>query len=214
MRRAAKLVAGALGLVLVLGVVIHLPPVMHWLGAHGHHGAGVCPLGYGAQPQHVAVAPSKDGVARRALGFELGITTAADVERWGLLHGIQCREQHHGTGLQCDNVPSALLGDVTTPPAALMFSLDSASAIRSIQVTRRGPEVATIAGAFVQLSHELAVANGSPTKHSGSADASDLARGALRQAMVEYSAHDYRAVVRATNMGDGFVLTEQYALID
>jgi hypothetical protein len=212
MRRATKLVAGALGVVLALGVVIHLPPVMHWLGAHGHHGAGVCPLGYGAQTQHVAVAPSN--VAGPALGFRLGLTTAADVERWGLLHGIQCREQHHGTGLQCENVPSALLGDVTTPPAALMFSLDSASVIRSIQVTRRGPEVATIAAAFARLARELALVNGAPTVQSGSAAPGELSRGALRQAMVEYRATDYRAVVRATNMGDGFVLTEQYALVN
>jgi len=212
MRKAVKLVAGALSTVLVLGVVIHLPPVMHWLGAHGHHGAGVCPLGYGQAQPHVGVA--QHGKARPALGFQLGTTTAAEIERWGLLHGIRCHEQHHGTGLECDDVPSALLGDVAAPPAALMFSLDSASAIRSIQATRRGPEVASIASAFDALSHELAAVNGAPTKQSGSAAPTELSRGALRQAMVEYNASDYRAVLRATNMGDGFVLTEQYALID
>jgi hypothetical protein len=211
MRTAAKLVAGALGIVLVLGVVIHLPPVMHWLGAHGHHGAGVCPLGYGTQAQHVA---PKDGVARPALGFELGTTTAAEIDRWALLHGVQCHERHHGVELECADVPSLLLGDVAAPPAALMFSLDSASAVRSIQVTRRGPEVATIAAAFDGLARELAAVRGAPTVQSGSAAPSELSRGALRQAMVEYRATDYRAVVRATNMGDGFVLTEQYALVN
>ncbi len=31
--------------------------------------------------------------------------------------------------------------------------------------------------------------------------------------MVEYRFTDYRAVVRATNMGDGFDLTEEYATL-
>lgn len=211
MRKLVKIAAGTVGVVLVLGLVIHLPPVMHWLGAHGHHGAGVCPLGYGKPAQHVAVAPVRDGVARPALGFTLGVTTAAEVERWGLLHGIQCTESRGN--VTCAGVPSELLGDVAAPPASLRFSLDTAGTIRALQVTRRGPEVATIASAFDQLSRELSAARGAPTKQSGSALPSELSRGALRQAMVEYKRGDYRAVVRATNMGDGFVLTEQYSLM-
>ena len=35
----------------------------------------------------------------------------------------------------------------------------------------------------------------------------------LRQAMVEYKLADYHAVLRATNMGDGYVLTEEYATL-
>jgi hypothetical protein len=209
MRKLAKYVAGALGLVLALGVVIHLPPVMHWLGAHGHHGAGVCPLGYGKTNVAIA-APPKDGVARPALGFSLGVTTSAEIEKWGLLHGIQCTEKRGS--VTCEGVASALLGDVIAPPASLSFSLDGASKVRSLAVTRRGPEVTTIAAAFDRLSQELSTVRGAPTKQSGSAAPSELSRGALRQAMVEYKRDDYRAVLRATNMGDGFVLTEQYSL--
>ncbi|CAN5654113.1 hypothetical protein BH11MYX1_BH11MYX1_46960 [soil metagenome] len=210
-RTATKVVLGGVGLVLALGLVIHLPPIKHWLGAHGHHGAGVCPLGYGTQAQHVALAPSK---ARPTLGFELGATTAAEIERWGQVHGVTCSEHHHGAQLDCEAVPSSLLGDVAAPPAALSFSIDSAGAVRSIEVTRRGPQAAAITAAFDALSHELAAQHGAPIKQSGIATPEDLSRGALRQAMVEYRATDYRAVLRATNMGDGFVLTEHYALMN
>ncbi len=210
-RTASKFVLGTVGLVLGLGLVIHLPPIKHWLGVHGHHGAGVCPLGYGTQAPHVALAPGK---ARPALGFELGATTSVEIERWGQAHGLACNEHHRGAQLDCEHVPSALLGDVTAPPAALSFSIDSAGAVRSIEVTRRGPEAAAITAAFEALSHELAAQHGAPVKQSGVATADDLSRGALRQAMVEYRGSDYRAVIRATNMGDGFVLTEHYALMN
>ena len=36
----------------------------------------------------------------------------------------------------------------------------------------------------------------------------------LRQATVEYRFSDYHALVRATNMGDGYVLTEEYTRLD
>jgi len=38
-----------------------------------------------------------------------------------------------------------------------------------------------------------------------------LANGLLLQASVEYHFGDYRAVLRATPIPDGFVLTESYA---
>lgn len=214
-RRATKVVLGGTGVVLALGLVVHLPPIKHWLGAHGHHGAGVCPLGYGAQAQHVAAAgPKHDGTVRAALGFTLGATTATDVEQWGLVHGVVCAQRHGGLEVTCEGIASSALGDVTAPPAALTFSIDSAGAVRSIQVTRRGKDAAAITTAFEGLSHELAAAHGAPTKQSGIATPEDLSRGALRQAMVEFRQPDYHAVLRATNMGDGYVLTESYALVN
>ncbi len=45
----------------------------------------------------------------------------------------------------------------------------------------------------------------------GDASAANLTAATLRQAMIEYRFKDYQAVVRATNLGDGFVLTEEYA---
>lgn len=51
---------------------------------------------------------------------------------------------------------------------------------------------------------------GAPTTATGSSDPSELSRGAFRQAMVAYAAGDYRAVIRATNMGKDYTLTENY----
>ncbi len=40
-----------------------------------------------------------------------------------------------------------------------------------------------------------------------------LASGAFRQATRDYRFADYRALVRATNLGDGYVLTESYTAL-
>ncbi len=214
-RKATKVVLGGTGVVLALALVIHLPPIKHWLGAHGHHGAGVCPLGYGVQAHHVAATGTRhDRTVRAALGFELGQTTATDVEQWGLLHGVVCAQRHGGLEVTCEGIASSALGDVTAPPAALTFSIDRAGAVRSIQVTRRGNDAVAITTAFDGLSQELAAVHGAPTKRTGIATPEDLSRGALRQAMVEFRQPDYHAVLRATNMGDGYVLTESYAIVD
>lgn len=206
-----RIVLGTLGVIVVLGVVIHLPPVMHWLGAHGHHGAGVCPLGYGQQQKHVATA--RPAGNRPALGFTLGGTTASQVQTWALAHGLTCSSIHRGTDLQCENVPASALG-AAGPAATLWFELDDANVVHAIKGSRRGPAVDPIAHEFDVIEGQLTAARGAPTKREGAADPQVLASGALRQAMVEYRASDYRAVIRATNMGDGFVLTENYSLID
>ena len=41
----------------------------------------------------------------------------------------------------------------------------------------------------------------------------DLAKGAFQQATIEHELADYRAQIRATNMGNGYILTESYAAL-
>lgn len=204
MRRLGRYALGVVGAVLAVGLVIHLPPVMHWLAAHGHHGAGVCPLGYG---KSAVAASSPVEHPEPALGFELGRTTATDVTRYGLEHGVWCSRVAHGGALECASIAS---DDLTT---TLWFDLDSSDVVRGIRTTRRG-NVESIASKFAALASELSATHGTPTAQSGSAQPADLARGALRQAMVQFRGPYGRAEVRATNMGDGFVLTERYALVN
>ena len=49
----------------------------------------------------------------------------------------------------------------------------------------------------------------------GDSAPSSLAAGLLRQASAEFRFSDYYAIARVTNMGDGFMLTEEYrSLVD
>jgi hypothetical protein len=196
---------------LALGVIIHLPPVMGYLAAHGHHGGGVCPLGYGQPVSHVAhrALPAH---ARPALGFALEHTTAADVSAWADANHVTCSAKHGGTLLECTDLPSsAVPGALAVTSAWLQFADDGTLA--QVTTTRRDRDVSAVSGAFAAIEDDVTRTVGAPTTASGSATPEVLSHGTLRQAMVEYKRADYHAVLRATNMGNGYVLTEQYATL-
>ena len=138
---------------LALGVVIHLPPVMGYLAAHGHHGTGVCPFGYGAgspaakRVVHVAVANER---VRPALGFALDRTTAGDVVAWADANHVACKPQHGGSLLECTDVPpGAVPGSLAVTAAWLRFAGDGTLA--SVTTTRRDRDVGAVSGAFAAL---------------------------------------------------------------
>jgi hypothetical protein len=194
-------------------LVIHVPPIRGWLAAHGHHGGGVCPFGYGGKPAVARTSP--DARTRPALAFALGQTTSDDITRWSRDHGITCHAKHGGTFIECVDVPASALGsDPSLPAKGLWLTLDGNGTLAAIQAARRAPAATTVADAFATLGNELTAKVGAPAKRDGQPDADALARGLLRQASVEFHAAGYRARVRETNMGDGFLLTEDYARVD
>ncbi len=188
---------------------------MGYLAAHGHHGTGVCPFGYGgASPaaKRVARVAVADGRLRPALGFALDRTTAGDVAAWADANHVACKAQHGGTVLECTDVPpSAVPGSLAVTAAWLRFAGDGTLA--SVTTTRRDRDVGAVSGAFAALAAEVTHSAGAPAIATGSAKPDVLSHGTLRQAMVEYKLADYHAVLRATNMGDGYVLTEEYATL-
>ena len=212
----------AFAAVLVAGAVIHLPPVRGWLAAHGHHGGGVCPLGYGGaataesrearRARHDRVRGDRPAMARPALGFALDVTTGADIQRWASLHGVSCATRRGGSAVECTGVPGQLLSSSAGLAAiSVSFQLGSGGTLEAIRTVRRDRDVAAVAAAFTAVEDALTARAGAPARSEGSAAPAVLANGMLRQAMVDYRFADYRALVRATNMGDGFVLTEEYA---
>lgn len=217
-RRIWRTLAATLGTVVVLGVVVHLPPVRGYLAAHGHHGGGLCPLGYG-RPAGVATIvhdPSAPRAkARPAIGFALGTTTAAELTTWALAHRVACATRHGGASVECADVPAELLPrdagalGVTTA----WFEFDRRGTLASVRTVRRDRDVGAVATAFATIRDQLTARAGVPAAEDGSAAPAVLANGALRQAMVAYEFADYHAVVRATNMGDGFVLSEEYVAL-
>jgi len=222
-RRLWRWGGGVLGVAVVAMIAIHLPLVRRALAARGQTGGALCPFGYGdataasraAQHAHVAAlrgaAPAH---ARPALGFALDVTTTADLERWARDRGAACETKHGGTLVECAQVPAASVpgaGDLGL--TRVWFELGSRGTLASIKTVRRDRAVAPVASAFAAIEGALTDQAGAPAHADGSAAPDALGNGTLRQAMVEYRFTDYRAVVRATNMGDGFVLTEEYTTL-
>ena len=75
---------------------------------------------------------------------------------------------------------------------------------------RHSPDAESVVGALDDAQAALTAKAGAPTVRDGDLDASQLALGALRQAHVEFQFQNYRATVRATNMGPdkGYMVTE------
>ena len=97
------------------------------------------------------------------------------------------------------------------PGTTTWFELDDTGAVTTIKIARRTPHPSQVASAFTATESTLRHRTGAPTTVAG--DPSNLAGGAFRQAVVEHVFADYRAQVRATNMGDSYLLTESYAAL-
>ncbi len=207
--RWTRALVGGLGLATIAAVAIHVPYFVR--GSQGG-----CPFGYtkvaASGPVHHDPQLRGSAVARQrpALAFALGATSRADVAAYAAAHGGgACRDQHGE--LECANL--AITGGPTLTTA--WFAFDQHGVLDSMRTVRRDRAVAPISTTFANLERELTASAGEPAMTSGSFDPIDLARGPLRQAAVEYRFTNYRAVVRATNMGDGYALTEEYAnLVD
>ncbi|MEJ7601382.1 MAG: hypothetical protein WKG01_25995 [Kofleriaceae bacterium] len=192
MRRVLLAGAGVLG----LAVAIHVPGMWTALGADAK--SAFCP--FGAAPR--LATRSAPTTPRPALGFTLDVTTRSEIDAWAQARGVTCQARRGGGVLECEQ--RAALATTT-----LWFRF-AGTTLAGIQTSRR-TTADGVATAFAETEAALTTVLGDPSRRQGDPAASALARGALRQAMVEYRAPAYRAVVRATNMGDGFVLTESYA---
>jgi len=215
MRRLLTWGGGALAAVLLVSVLVHLPVVQHAMGWTNPDGTGACPFGHGSQRLAELIAPPRLGPAARpraVLGFTLGATTRDQVLAWARAHEVACTTRRGGAQIECTDVPAALFGGGLVGTSA-WFETDPRGVVRAIKTSRRTTDVARMAGAFDAIEAGLTTQAGAPSTSVGSAAPTELARGAFRQAMREYRLTDFRAVVRATNMGDGFVLTESYATL-
>ncbi len=202
-------------------------PLLALLGKPMARAGASCPLGYdrAATPAereagrrrfsatHGGPAPA---LQRPALGFVLDGTARKEVEAWAREHAILCAPLHSGE-LDCRDVPATLLVDTGAGVAArsVRLAFDGAGKLVSVIVVRRDADAASISRAFSAVTSVVASATGTPSRTEGAATPEALRRGALSQASAEYRFSNYYALARATNMGDGFVLTEEYrSLVD
>ena len=227
--RSAKIAIGsafalALAFVAIVGFA-HTKagrPLLALLGRHGVAKVG-CPLGYdvAATPLEREAARQRfagahQGVARAAarpaLGFALDVTTRADVIAWAASSGVTCAKPRSGADLACTGVPDALLPEASRGVGVQSLWLDfgAKDTLISVIAVRRDASAAAISRAFGAVTGDLAKEAGPATSADGDAAALRLSSGLLQQASAEYRFRNYYALTRATNMGDGFVLTEEY----
>lgn len=178
--------------VVVAMVVIHYP----LLYAHG--GSGRCPFGYDRPPTGTSAPVPAGGAV--SLGVPLGRATQAEARAWAVAHRARCRDQR-GT-LLCEH--ARLDGLDTT----VWFDVDGNGHVAALHTLRRADRPDAIATSFTAAARAVTRA-AVPIDANGSL--ATLDGGLLRQASVAYLGDHVRAELRATNMGDGYVLTELYA---
>jgi len=150
--------------------------------------------------------------SRPALGFRLDQTTRSQVLASMSAQGVQCSKGRGMSDLTCLNVPSAALPGARTPAPerTLWFTFGSKEQLLSVVAVSHDASAQTISSAFVSTQNTLSEQAGAATSSTGSADSQSLAQGLLRQASAEFRFKNYYALERAANMGNAYVLTEEY----
>ncbi len=75
---------------------------------------------------------------------------------------------------------------------------------------RKAGSADAVSHSFAGVESTLTARAGAPAQKQGDPSGAALMTGTLNQATVEYRFHDYYAIARATNMGDGVLLTEEF----
>ncbi len=202
-------------------------PLLVAMGRAFRGGGAACPLGYDktATPAEHEQANARFATlhrgaatasARPALGFVLGETSRGEIVSRMAARGIAC-ERSRAADLVCKEVPSAALGGVSGggPSRELWFTFGTRDELLWLVALARAPNAGVISAAFNEATQVVADRAGPATRTSGAADAATLASGVLRQASAEFRFTNYYAEARATNIGSGYLLTEEYrSLVD
>ncbi len=222
---AASVVGTAAVLTAVIGFAHTKPgrPLLAWLGHHTglFARAAGCPLGYdrAATPEqreayrarfarlHSGAAPA---AARPALGFALDRTTRADVMAWAGTHGLACAAGKGAADLSCESVPDALVPDAFRGAGAqsVWFTFGTGDRLVAVIAVAQTDAPGPVQAAFTSVTRDLAEEAGPPARVEGTPES--LPAGTLYQATAEYRFRNYYAVTRATNLGHGYALTEEY----
>lgn len=218
--RAVAVVAGAATLFVGAVGFAHTPsgrPLLRALRGSS------CPLGLGApltaeqseagrQRALLAFKGEVRASARPALGFVLGETTKADVERWVAAHGVVCRPDGPTT-LTCKDVPAgALPAPHDAHATSVSLRWNPAGLLVAAVTTRSGIGADEAARMHAAIAGDVRRAAGSPSIVLGEPTAEYLATS-LHQVRTEFRFSDYRAEVLATRVGSEVVLSEEYQSI-
>jgi hypothetical protein len=187
-------------------------PVLHWLAAQ----AG-CPASFAnADPVRVeayrvkqlrAHAGTQRAQAAPALGFELGVTSRAQVDTWVSANALQCESQRQGSVLQCQNIEQG----AAAPIANLHLQFDQASKLVAVDVQRAEVCGSSAVAHLRQLQARLERSVGPATSHRGRLDASYLDGQRFANSATEFRYQDYLAKLSASHLhAAGITVREQY----
>ena len=232
-KRGIKVAIAALASIAVLATALigfaHTKPgrpILKWLGMNRYTSAitpGSCPLGYDkkATPEQKEAgrrefaathAGAELATARPALGFELDRTPRADVMQWARENGVACAEPKTGHDLECRDVGAAMLpasfGGVGL--RSLWVDFGARGELVSVTTVRKDSDVERVTAVFASVTGAVERASGGASRVEGEPSARFVASGLLKQATAEIRMRDYYALARETNMGDGYLVTEEY----
>jgi hypothetical protein len=148
--------------------------------------------------------------SRPALGFTLDVTTREEVAAWATSRGLNCAKPRTGPDFECTGVDAAQLPEAYrgSNVDALWFNFGLHGELISLTAVRRDSSAQGVEQTY-QLLQKSLTRDAGPLFHT-EGDASILASAPLRQASSELRFRDYYALVRATNVGDSYVVTEEY----
>lgn len=219
--RASIIAAGATAL--VAGAVAFTPTggaIARGLVRMAHGG---CPFGYDRAPTaaererarlHFAATHrgERRAPSRPALGFTLDHTTRAQVVAAMSARGVHCSAGRGLSDLTCAHVPGTALAG--SAPASLdrtlWFTFGTRDQLLSLISVSRDTSAQSVSNAFVNVQRTLNLEAGTATSSTGSADPEALSKARLRQASAEFRFANYYALERAANLGESYVLTEEY----
>jgi hypothetical protein len=220
--RAGALLGAALVALIALAHTRAARPVLRW-AARALGPAASCPLGYdrAATPEQKEAARARFArahggsttpAARPALGFDLGRARRADVLAWASHGGLSCKAGRGMFDIACDDVPDSDLpeADRGAGAQALWFVFGADERLITVTAVAHSDRPEPIGAAFRSVSSRLTRDAGPPAATAGDPAPAALASGPLYQASVEYRFRGYYAVARATNVGAGYALTQEY----
>jgi hypothetical protein len=219
--RALATGAGVAGLLVGVVGFAHTTSGRPLLRAFTNLAHGGCPFGYDkpASPAErerarLNFAVTHHGIeraaSRPALGFQLDQTTRGDVLAAMAKHGVACTAAKGLSDMTCDGVPSDALGSAPGSKRTLWLTFGERSQLLSVIAISRDSAADAISSAYEATARELDQQAGPATTTHGDASPAVLSSGALRQASAEFRFSNYYALTRVTNLGTGFVLTEEY----
>jgi hypothetical protein len=148
-----------------------------------------------------------DAKSQPALGFKLGETTKAEVERFVAAQGDRCEQKRQGTVYKCLNVDmndgGPIVGD-------LHMQVDDQGRLVVVDAYRVGADAEATLAFYKQRGVDLDRDVGAATKERTRTD-EELKENAIQRAFREYRYRSYSATLSVMNFGRrGLRVREQY----
>jgi hypothetical protein len=145
--------------------------------------------------------------AHPALGFTLGESRRADVERWVTAQNASCKPGFVKSVLECSDVAARDAPLITR----LRLQFDEQERLVSVDLFRNAGEPEAAVARFVELGNQLDERVGPATSQVGTPTVAFMKRSPFQTVARQYNYRDYVAKVTIVNFGKrGLRLREQF----